>query len=68
MLFAAVNVARKLQGRSRSSRCAPPPSASAAACEARGRASPHATGADWDDLGPDAQLGYYARARLNEET
>jgi hypothetical protein len=25
-------------------------------------------GADWDDLAPDAQLAYYARARLNEET
>ena len=24
-------------------------------------------GADWQDLGPDDQLAYYARARLNEE-
>jgi hypothetical protein len=23
-------------------------------------------GADWDDLGPNAQLGYYAQARLAE--
>ena len=25
-------------------------------------------GADWNDLGPDEQIAYYARARLNEET
>src|SRR5918995_413451 len=25
-------------------------------------------GADWDDLDTDAQIAYYARARLNEET
>jgi hypothetical protein len=24
-------------------------------------------GADWNDLGPNAQLGYYAQARLAEQ-
>ena len=27
-----------------------------------------AEGRDWNDLGPDDQIAYYARARLNEET
>jgi len=66
VLFAAVNVARKL-------RVDPELALRAAADRFRGRveaASDLAAGdgADWQDLGPDAQLGYYARARLNEES
>jgi MazG family protein len=64
VLFAAVNVARKL-------RVDPELALRAAAERFRGRvqaASDLAArdGADWNDLGPDAQLGYYARVRLAE--
>jgi MazG family protein len=64
VLFAAVNVARKL-------RVDPELALRAASERFRGRvqaASDLAArdGADWNDLGPDAQLGYYARARLAE--
>jgi XTP/dITP diphosphohydrolase/tetrapyrrole methylase family protein/MazG family protein/ATP diphosphatase len=64
LLFAAVNVARKL-------RVDPELALRAASERFRGRvqaASELAArdGADWNDLGPDAQLGYYARARLAE--
>jgi XTP/dITP diphosphohydrolase/tetrapyrrole methylase family protein/MazG family protein/ATP diphosphatase len=66
VLFAAVNVARKLK--------VDPELALRAASErfrgrveaAAGLAASH--GADWDDLAPDEQLAYYARARLHEET
>jgi XTP/dITP diphosphohydrolase/tetrapyrrole methylase family protein/MazG family protein/ATP diphosphatase len=64
VLFAAVNVARKLK--------VDPELALRAASERfRGRVEGAAglaarDGADWDDLGPDDQLAYYARARLNE--
>jgi len=66
VLFAAVNVARKLK-------VDPELALRAAADRFRGRvqgASDLAAseGADWDDLGTEDQLGYYARARLNEET
>jgi MazG family protein len=66
VLFAAVNVARKL-------RVDPELALRAAADRFRGRveaASDLAAcdGADWQDLEPDAQLQYYARARLNEES
>jgi uncharacterized protein YabN with tetrapyrrole methylase and pyrophosphatase domain len=65
VLFAAVNVARKLK-------VDPELALRAAAERFRERvqgASDLAAGdgADWQDLGPDAQLAYYARARLNEE-
>ena len=65
VLFAAVNVARKLK-------VDPELALRAAAERFRGRvqgASDLAAGdgADWQDLEPDAQLAYYARARLNEE-
>jgi nucleoside triphosphate diphosphatase len=65
VLFAAVNVARKLK-------VDPELALRAAADRFRGRvqgAADLATedGADWQDLGPEAQLSYYARARLNEE-
>jgi MazG family protein len=61
LLFAAVNVARKL-------RVDPELALRAAAERFRGRVEGAADlaardGADWDDLGPDAQLAYYARAR-----
>jgi MazG family protein len=64
VLFAAVNVARKL-------RVDPELALRAASERFRGRvqaASDLAArdGADWNDLSPDAQLGYYARARLAE--
>jgi MazG family protein len=64
LLFAAVNVARKLK-------VDPELALRAAADRFRGRvqsASDLAAvdGADWHDLGPDEQLAYYARARLNE--
>ena len=64
VLFAAVNVARKL-------RVDPELALRAAGERFRGRvqaASDLAArdGADWNDLSPDAQLGYYARARLAE--
>ena len=62
VLFAAVNVARKLK--------VDPELALRAASERfRGRvegaaALAAADGADWDALGPDEQLRYYARARM----
>jgi XTP/dITP diphosphohydrolase/tetrapyrrole methylase family protein/MazG family protein/ATP diphosphatase len=64
VLFAAVNVARKLK--------VDPELALRAASERfRGRveaaeALAARAGADWHDLGPNAQLGYYAQARLAE--
>ena len=66
MLFAAVNVARKLK-------VDPELALRAAADRFRGRVEGAAglaasDGADWNDLGSDEQLAYYARARLNEET
>ena len=65
VLFAAVNVARKLK-------VDPELALRAAADRFRGRVQEAAElaavdGGDWQDLGPDAQLAYYARARLNEE-
>ncbi|HEX5619067.1 MAG TPA: nucleoside triphosphate pyrophosphohydrolase [Solirubrobacteraceae bacterium] len=65
VLFAAVNVARKLK-------VDPELALRAAADRFRGRVQgaadlAAADGADWEDLGPEAQLSYYARARLNEE-
>jgi nucleoside triphosphate diphosphatase len=64
VLFAAVNVARKLK-------VDPELALRAAADRFRGRvqeASDLAAGdgADWQDLEPEAQLAYYARARLSE--
>jgi MazG family protein len=64
LLFAAVNVARKLK-------VDPELALRAAADRFRGRvqaASDLAAseGAEWNDLDPGAQLAYYARARLNE--
>ena len=66
VLFAAVNVARKLK-------VDPELALRASAERFRGRVQgasdlAAADGADWHDLGPDEQLAYYARARLNEET
>ncbi len=64
VLFAAVNVARKLK--------LDPELALRAACErfrARvlaGDALATSEGASWDDLAPDQQLVYYARARMTE--
>jgi XTP/dITP diphosphohydrolase/tetrapyrrole methylase family protein/MazG family protein/ATP diphosphatase len=65
VLFAAVNVARKLK-------VDPELALRAAADRFRGRVQGAADlaagdGADWQDLSSDAQLAYYARARLNEE-
>ena len=65
VLFAAVNVARKLK-------VDPELALRAAADRFRGRVQGAADlaagdGADWQDLGPDDQLAYYARARLNQE-
>ena len=65
VLFAAVNVARKLK-------VDPELALRAAADRFRSRVQGAADlaagdGADWQDLAPDAQLAYYARARLNEE-
>jgi XTP/dITP diphosphohydrolase/tetrapyrrole methylase family protein/MazG family protein/ATP diphosphatase len=64
VLFAAVNVARKL-------RVDPELALRAASERFRGRVQAAADlaardGADWNDLDPDAQLAYYARARLAE--
>ena len=65
VLFAAVNVARKLK--------VDPELALRAASERfRGRVQSAADlaarqGADWNDLRPESQLGYYAQARLAEE-
>ncbi len=66
VLFAAVNVARKLK-------VDPELALRAAADRFRGRVQGAAglaasEGADWDDLDPEAQLALYARARLSEET
>ena len=64
VLFAAVNVARKLK--------VDPELALRAASERfRGRVQAAADlaaseGADWEDLNPERQLGYYAQARLIE--
>ncbi|MDP9384075.1 MAG: nucleoside triphosphate pyrophosphohydrolase [Actinomycetota bacterium] len=64
VLFAAVNVARKLK--------VDPELALRAASERfRGRVQSAADraardGADWNDLRPESQLGYYAQARLGE--
>jgi uncharacterized protein YabN with tetrapyrrole methylase and pyrophosphatase domain len=65
VLFAAVNVARKL-------RVDPELALRAAAERFRGRVQGAADlaageGSDWQDLDVDEQIGYYARARLNEE-
>jgi XTP/dITP diphosphohydrolase/tetrapyrrole methylase family protein/MazG family protein/ATP diphosphatase len=63
VLFAAINVARKLKIdpelalRSSSERFRGRVEAAAALAER--------DGADWDELDPDTQVGYYARARLN---
>jgi MazG family protein len=64
VLFAAVNVARKL-------RVDPELALHASAERFRGRVEAAADlaareGAAWDDLDPDAQLAYYAQARLKE--
>ena len=66
VLFAAVNVARKLK-------VDPELALRAAADRFRGRVESAeglaaSEGADWNDLGPDDQIAYYARARLNEES
>ena len=65
VLFAAVNLARKLK-------VDPELALRGAADRFRDRvqsASDLAAGdgADWQDLGPEDQLAYYARARLNQE-
>src|SRR4051794_40676991 len=65
VLFAAVNVARKLK-------VDPELALRAASDRFRGRveaaeALAQADGADWAALTPDAQLGYYAQARLREQ-
>jgi XTP/dITP diphosphohydrolase/tetrapyrrole methylase family protein/MazG family protein/ATP diphosphatase len=64
VLFAAVNVARKLK-------VDPELALRAASHRFRGRVQTAADlaareGADWDDLPPGSQLGYYAQARLTE--
>jgi XTP/dITP diphosphohydrolase/tetrapyrrole methylase family protein/MazG family protein/ATP diphosphatase len=64
VLFAAVNVARKLK-------VDPELALRAAADRFRGRVQgaadlAAADGNAWQDLGPEAQLAYYARARLSE--
>jgi XTP/dITP diphosphohydrolase/tetrapyrrole methylase family protein/MazG family protein/ATP diphosphatase len=64
VLFAAVNVARKL-------RVDPELALRASAERFRVRVQAAADlaagdGADWHDLGPDEQLAYYARARMTE--
>jgi XTP/dITP diphosphohydrolase/tetrapyrrole methylase family protein/MazG family protein/ATP diphosphatase len=65
VLFAAVNLARKLK-------VDPELAVRAAADRFRGRVEAAETlaasyGQDWNDLEPDEQLALYARARLNEE-
>ena len=62
VLFAAVNLARKLK-------VDPELALRAASARFRGRVEGAADlaardGAEWEDLGPDVQLAYYARARL----
>ena len=64
VLFAAVNVARKLK-------VDPELALRAASDRFRGRVEHAAAlaaraGKDWNDLGPDAQLGFYAQTRLAE--
>jgi MazG family protein len=64
VLFAAVNLARKLK-------VDPELALRAASDRFRGRVEgaeglAASEGADWNDLGPEAQLAYYARARLAE--
>ena len=64
VLFAAVNVARKLK-------VDPELALRAASDRFRGRVEAAAAlaaraGEDWNDLGPDAQLSFYAQARLAE--
>jgi MazG family protein len=66
VLFAAVNVARKLQ-------VDPELALRAAADRFRGRVSAAAAiatsdGRTWNDLDPGEQLAYYARARLRQES
>ena len=66
VLFAAVNLARKLK-------VDPELALRAAADRFRGRVEgaeglAASEGADWNDLGTDDQIAYYARARLNEES
>ena len=66
VLFAAVNLARKLK-------VDPELALRAAADRFRGRVEgaeglAASDGEDWNDLGPDDQIAYYARARLNEES
>ena len=66
VLFAAVNVARKLK-------VDPELALRAAADRFRGRVEgaeglAASEGADWNDLSPHEQIAYYARARLNEES
>jgi XTP/dITP diphosphohydrolase/tetrapyrrole methylase family protein/MazG family protein/ATP diphosphatase len=66
VLFAAVNVARKLK-------VDPELALRASAERFRGRVQgasdlAAADGAEWHDLTPDEQLAYYARARLSEPT
>jgi nucleoside triphosphate diphosphatase len=66
VLFAAVNVARKLK-------VDPELALRAAADRFRGRVEgaeglAASEGEDWNDLSPDEQIAYYARARLNEES
>ncbi len=66
VLFAAVNLARKLK-------VDPELALRAAADRFRGRVEgaedlAASEGADWNDLGPEDQIAYYARARLNEES
>ena len=65
VLFAAVNLARKLK-------VDPELALRGAADRFRGRVQSAADlaaadGRDWQDLGPEDQLAYYARARLNQE-
>ncbi|MFL5846306.1 MAG: nucleoside triphosphate pyrophosphohydrolase [Solirubrobacteraceae bacterium] len=65
VLFAAVNVARKLK-------VDPELALRAASGRFRGRVEAaeslaRADGAVWDELSQDAQLSYYAQARLNEQ-
>jgi MazG family protein len=64
VLFAAVNLARKLK-------VDPELALRAASDRFRGRVEgaeglAASDGADWNDLGPEAQLAYYTRARLAE--
>jgi MazG family protein len=64
VLFAAVNLARKLK-------VDPELALRAASDRFRGRVEgaeglAASDGADWNDLGPEAQLAYYARSRLAE--